>query len=296
MSTLIYFNGMLKHEHEITLWTLDRSYLYGEGLFETLKATQGFIPFLPEHLQRLFQGIDVLRMHLDLSASKVEFALYQTLHHNRLKDAYLRLMVSRENREIGSFEPGEGANLVVLARPFQKPSLRIYTEGISAKLLEDFQIFPDPLCRIKTTNYLRPLMAHRIARENGYDEALLQNTFGNLAEGATGNLFIFDGKKTITPPLSEGPLPGVTRGVVLDLMQKNYMDYEERPVKMADLLSAEEAFLTNAIKEIVPLTSVNDKPIGNGKVGAQTEKLMQLFQEELQYRFESYESKRWGVR
>ncbi|HCU25345.1 MAG TPA: hypothetical protein DF383_10020 [Deltaproteobacteria bacterium] len=296
MNGLIYFNGMLKHEHEVTLWTLDRSYLYGEGLFETLKASQGFIPFLPEHLQRLFHGMEVLRMRFEISASKIEFALYQTLHHNRLKDAYLRLMVSRENREIGSMEIGEGSNVVVLARPFEKPPLRLYTEGMSAQLVEDFKIFPDPLCQVKSTNYLRPLLAHRMARESGYDEALLLNTFGNLAEGATGNLFIFDGKKILTPPLSEGPLPGVTRQVVLELMKKNYLDYEEGPIKMADLLAAEEAFFTNSIKEIAPLTSVNDKPIGTGKVGAQTQRLMELFQEELQYRLESFESKRWGVK
>lgn len=295
MSGLVYYNGMLKHEHEVAFWALDRSYLYGEGLFETMKATRGFIPFMAEHLNRLFRGMDLLRMQVNLSASKLEFALYQTLHHNRLKDAYLRLMLSRENKEIGSFEPGDTTNLVVLAKPFEKLPRRFYEEGLKAKVIEDFRISPDPLCQVKSTNYLRPMLAQRMAQEKGADEALLLNIFGNVAEGATTNLFIFDGKKIVTPPVSEGPLPGVTRRVVIDLLVKNYIPYEERPVTLEELLGAQEAFLTNAIKEIAPLTRVNEAKIGEGVPGPETAKVASLFREELQFRFESFESKRWGV-
>jgi len=295
MSGLVYYNGMLKHEHEVAFWALDRSYLYGEGLFETMKATRGFIPFLNEHLQRLFRGLDVLRLQLNVSASKVEFALYQTLHHNRLKDAYLRLTLSRENREIGSFQMGDGSNLIVLARPFEKFPQKLYDDGARALVSEDFRIFPDPLCQIKSTNYLRSLLAQRLVQEKGAEEALLLNTSGNLAEGATTNLFLFDGEKIVTPPLSEGPLPGVTRRVVLELLAKNYLPYEERPISLEDLLGAQEAFLTNAIKEILPLTRVNDRPIGKGLPGPETSRIRELFQEEIQFRFENFESKRWGV-
>lgn len=295
MSGLVYYNGMLKHEHEVAFWALDRSFLYGEGLFETMKAGRGFIPFLSEHLNRLFRGMDILRMNLNLSAHKLEFALYQTLHHNRLKDAYLRLMLSRENREIGSFEPGETTNLVVLAKPLEKAPKHYYTDGAKARVIEEFKISPDPLCQVKTTNYLRPMLAQRMAQERGADEALLLNTAGNLAEGATTNIFIYDGEKVVTPPVSEGPMSGVTRRVVIDLLVKNYVPYEERPITLEDLLGAKEAFLTNAIKEILPLTRVNDQSVGEGRPGPQTEMISTLFREEIQYRFESFESKRWGV-
>ncbi len=295
MTSLVYYNGMLKHEHEVAFWALDRSYLYGEGLFETMKATRGFIPFLNEHLQRLFRGLDILRMQLNVSASKVEFALYQTLHHNRLKDAYLRLTLSRENREIGSFQAGDGSNLIVLAKPIEKPSPKFYEEGVYAVVMEDLRIFPDPLCQINSTNYLRSLVAQRLAQEKGADEALLLNTSGNVAEGATTNLFFFNGDKIVTPSLNEGPLPGVTRRVVLELLQKNYLPCEERAVTLDEVLNAKEAFITNAIKEIVPLTRVNDHPIGQGRPGPETAKIRNLFEEEIQFRFENFESKRWGV-
>lgn len=295
MSGLVYFNGMLKHEHEVSLWTLDRSYLYGEGLFETMKATRGFIPFLGEHLQRLFRGLDLLRMPIDLSASKLEFSLYQTLHHNRLKDAYLRLTLSRPNKEIGNFEPGAGVNLLVVARALEKAPPKIYAEGVSAKVVEDFRISPDPLCQVKSTNYLRNVLAQRMAKDAGFNEALLLNSSGNLVEAATSNLFIHDGEKFVTPPVSEGALPGVTRRVVLELFAKNYLPFEERPLKVSDLLTAPEAFLTSALKEVLPLTRVNDKPIGKGTPGKETDRIASLFHEEKQYRIESFESKKWGV-
>jgi branched-chain amino acid aminotransferase len=295
MSGLVYFNGMLKHEHEVSQWTLDRSYLYGEGLFETMKATRGFIPFLNEHLHRFFRGLDLLRMPIDLSASKLEFSLYQTLHHNRLKDAYLRLTLSRQNKEIGSFEPGDTTNLVVVARALEKVPKKLYAEGASAKVIEDFRISPDPLCQVKSTNYLRNLLSQRMAKEAGFDDALLLNAEGNLVEAATANLFIFDGEKFVTPPLSEGALPGVTRRVVLELLEKNYLAFEERPLKVSELLIAQEAFLTSALKEVMPLTRVNDKPIGSGTPGKETDRIASLFNEEKQYRIESFESKKWGV-
>jgi branched-chain amino acid aminotransferase len=295
MANLVYFNGLLRHEHEVNLSILDRSYLYGEGLFETMRATQGFIPFLQEHLSRLFKGLDLLQMHLDISGAKVEFALYQTLHHNRLKNAALRMTLSRENVDVGDWEPGENTNLIVVARPLPRIPPRLYAQGCSAHLVEDYRIAPDRLCQVKTTNYLRQLLAWRKAKEKGADEALLTNTSGRLVEGATTNLFLFDGEKYLTPSLEEGILPGVTRQILIDLMVKTRLPHEERGITLDDLFRAKEAFLTNSIKEIVPLTKVDNQIIGGGEVGPKTQHLMQLFKEDIQYRFERFESRRWGV-
>lgn len=295
MASLVYFNGSLRQENEVALSMLDRSYLYGEGLFETMRATQGFIPFLQEHLDRLFRGMDLLQMQMDISGAKLEFALYQTLHHNHLKNAYLRLNLSRENKEVGSTEPSENLNLIVMARPFIKIPQRIYKEGCSAVFVNDFKITPDRLRQVKSTNYLRQLLAQKLAEEQGADEALMTNTAGHLVEGARANLFLRLNGKWVTPPLEEGILPGVTRQVVIDLMVKNRIEHEERALEFSDLQKAEEAFFTNAIREIFPLTRVDEKPIALGKVGEATQYLMQMFREEIQFRFEKFESRRWGV-
>ena len=295
MAQLVYFNGLLRHDNEVSVSMLDRSYLYGEGLFETMKASQGFIPFLQEHLSRLFKGLDLLKMSLDISGSKLEFALYQTLHHNRLKNAYLRVTLSRENIEMGNFKPSENSNLIVVARSLPRIPQRFYAQGCSALLIEDFKIAPDRLSQVKTTNYLKHILSWRMAKEQGADEALLSNTSGNLVEAATANLFIHDGERYVTPPLEEGILPGVTRQVLIDLMVKNRLPYQERPLKLEELLNAKEAFLTNSIKEIVPLTKVNGQAIADGQPGAKTAQVQQLFREEIQFRFERFESRRWGV-
>lgn len=295
MANLVYFNGLLRHEHEVNLSMLDRSFLYGEGLFETMRATQGFIPFMQEHLARLFKGMDLLQMHLDISGAKLEFALYQTLHHNRLKNAYLRLTLSRENVEIGDWTPSENTNLIVVAKNLPRIPQKLYSQGCSAWIVEDYKIAPDRLCQVKSTNYLRQILAARAAKEQGADEALLTNTSGRLVEGATTNLFLFDGERYLTPSLEEGILPGVTRQILIDLMVKSRLPHEERGITMEDLSRAKEAFVTNAIKEIVPLTKVNGNSIGTGDVGPKTQHLQQLFKEEMQYRFERFESRRWGV-
>lgn len=295
MPNYVYFNGLLRQESEISVSPLDRSYLYGEGLFETMKASQGFIPFLQEHLNRLFRGMELLKMKLDLSGAKLEFALYQTLLHNRLKNAYLRLTLSRENQEIGNFEPSENTNLIVFARALPRIPPKLYAQGCAGLIIDDYKIATDRLRQVKSTNYLRQLLAQRTAQEAGADEAILTNTMGRIVEGATTNLFFHDGEKYLTPPLEEGIIPGVTRQVLVDMMVKNRLGCEERPITETDLMNAKEAFLTNSIKEVMPMTQVNGKPIGDGKVGPKTQYIHQLYKEEIQFRFERFESRRWGV-
>ena len=295
MSSYVYFNGTLRQEHEVKVSIFDRSYLYGEGLFETLKASQGFIPYMQEHLNRLFHGIDLLKMDVDVSRAKLEFALYQTLHHNRFKEAYLKLILSRENLEFGSTEAGEETNLLVVAKVLPKLSTKLYTQGCSAHVVDSIKIAADVLCQIKSSNYLKQLLAQRIARDVGADEALLLNSSGRLVEGATSNLFIVKQRKVFTPPLEEGILPGITRQVLLELMQRNHWNFEETPLTIEDLREADEAFLTSSLKEVMPLTRVDGKTIGEGQVGPLSQEALQLLREETQFRIEGFQSRRWGV-
>ena len=292
MSGLIYFNGILLSEKEVGLPLKDRGYLYGEGLFETLKATGGCIPFLPEHLERLFDSLETLRFKLNVSAAKLEFAVYQTLYHNHLKDAYIRLNLSRENKELGDPEPGEKFNLIVMVQPIKKPNKKIMEQGSQAILFKDFKICPSPLTRVKSTNYLPYLTVKRFAQDQGVEEALLSNPNGNLVEGASTNLFLWNGKQWLTPPIGDGALPGVTRRVLLELMKRHKIPHSEQSLTPQDLSGAEEALLTNAIVEILPLTGWEGHPINGGGIGSQTQRLQELLREEIQYRLEIFESER----
>lgn len=292
MSGMVYFNGMLLSETEVGLPLTDRSYLYGEGLFETMKAVNGCIPFLPEHLDRLFQSLETLRFRINVSAAKLEFAVYQTLFHNSLRDAYIRLNLSRENRELGDPEPGEKFNLVVIVKPLRKLAKKLLEQGCQAILFPDFKVCPSPLTRVKTTNYLPYIVAKRFAREQGADEALLCNQEGNLAEGASSNLFVYHRREWITPPVSDGALPGVLRRVILELMKRHGISHAERSISPNDLAGAEEAFLTNAIWDLMPLTHWEKTPLNGAGIGPQTHRIQGFLREEIQYRQEIFESER----
>jgi len=295
MSGLVYFNGILVPEKEVALSIKDRSYLYGEGLFETMKASQGVIPFLSEHLSRLFSGMDLLQIDFKISPSKLEFAIQQTLLHNRLKNAYIRVTVSRENESLGNFGSSEKSNLMVAVKPLKKVPAKLHEEGCCAAVIKDYPIHPDILCQIKSTNYLKYLMVQSEAGRVGAEEGILINTYGRLVEGATSNIFLHDGHQWVTPPREEGVLLGVTRRVLLEIMKKNQIPFEERPVELEELREVKEMIMSNAIREIIPVARVDDCPIGQGIVGENTLRLQELFQEEIQFRLESFESRQRGI-
>lgn len=286
MSGLIYFNGILLHEMEVAIPVKDRSYLYGEGLFETLRATGGFVPFLPEHLERFFQAFKVLDFEPDLSPAKLEFAVYQTLLHNHLKEAYLRVQLSRENTTFGSLEPGDQYNLMVVTQSLPKGAEKSLKEGVQAVLFPEHQVLPHPLSGVKSTDYAINLRAKAFAKQSGAHEALFADPKGRLVEGASSNVFFWNGKAWVTPSLGQGALPGVMRRVLISLMEVYQLPYEERTVSLEELGEAEEAILTNAIWEILPLTRWEGKEVGDGKVGPQTRQLQEWLAEEIQYRQE----------
>jgi len=296
MSELVYYNGILMSEREVAIPLTDRSYLYGEGLFETMKATRGFIPFLQEHFDRLIQGVEKFKFPLSISPAMIEFAVYQTLFHNRLKEAYIRLTLSRESKEIGDLTPGDKTNLLIVVKPLKKTSLEVLQPGCSVGLSEEFCITPDSFSQFKSTNYLRYLKAAQWAQENSFEEALLKNAHGNLVEASRANLFIHDGETWVTPGLDEGVIPGVTRRVLLALMKENQIPCEVRPVKPEEFATAQQAFLCNALKNIQPIQRVDQRLLYQGEVKAETQGLARLFQEEIQLRFEKFESKHWGAK
>ena len=296
MSSLVYFNGILMNEREVAIPLTDRSYLYGEGLFETLKATHGFVPFLPEHLDRLFSSIQACEFTPDISPAKMEFAVYQTLFHNQLKEASIRVNISRQNQDLNSMEPSDKYNIIVFCRTLKKTSSKVMASGASAILYqqESFPIREIP--RFKTTNYLSYLRAKEYARSQNVEEAILLNTQGNVVEGSMTNLFLWSDGSWWTPALSEGPLPGVTRRVLIQIMERQGIPFGERAIPPQEMAKAQEMFLSNALCEVLPLTQWENQPVGSGEIGQHTQQLQELLREEIQFRFENFESKHWGAK
>ncbi|MDO8567930.1 MAG: aminotransferase class IV [Dehalococcoidales bacterium] len=270
MEELVYLNGSLIPRSEAKVSIYDHGFLYGYGLFETMRAYHGKIFLLERHLKRLKDSADALG--LNLAGIDLEKACNDTLSANNLKDARLRLTFTRG--EVEGF-PGPRMSgkptVLVTAKSYTPLAPEVYLGGYRVLIASVRQNSQSPISRLKTTNYLLYLMARMEAEAAGRDEALLLNERGALTEGSTSNVFFVTPSGLVTPPLKSGLLPGVARQVVIELAQEQGVPISEVEVKPKDLPSFQEAFLTNSVMEIMPLVEIRDGnrsvAIGSGRPG-----------------------------
>jgi len=275
MAEIVYLDGKLMPRSKAKLSPFDHGFLYGYGLFETTRAYQGHIFRLDRHLTRLRCSARSLGLAERLAAFDLETACVATLEANKLQDARLRLTVSAGEGDMTP-DPGTCSTLTVLisARTLVPLPQEKYESGFKATLSSLRRNSQSPLSRLKSTCYMENIIARMAAKAAGCDEAILLNEQGFLAEGSTTNVFLANNGELVTPSLESGALPGITREVVLEIARASDIKTLERQVELRELIEAEEAFLTNSILELVPLTWFEGKPIGSGKPGKLTGKLM----------------------
>ncbi len=302
MADIIYLNGHLVSRSEAKLSPFDHGFLYGYGLFETMRAYNGHIFRLDRHLARLRRSAEILGLaHNVIAVSRspdserseeegaakhsLETACRKTLTANGLKDARVRLTVSAGE---GDMVPDPGTcpspTVLVTAESLTPLPAQSYEQGFRAVLSSLRRDSQSPLSRIKSTCYVTNVLARMEARVAGCDETIMLNEQGYLAEGSTTNIFLVrkslspegrdQARVLITPSLESGVLPGITREAVLEIAQALNVEVQERQVGLKELTEAEEAFVTNSILEIMPLTWFAGEPIGTGRPGQLTRKLM----------------------
>jgi branched-chain amino acid aminotransferase len=283
MTEIIYLNGQLIPRSKAKLSPFDHGFLYGYGLFETMRAYQGHIFRLDRHLARFRRSAQSLGLiHSILNAvdrrQSLEAACLATLEANKLKDARLRLTVSAGEGDMTP-DPGTCSNPTVLvtARDLVPLPPKKYESGFKAALSSLRRNSQSPLSRLKSNCYMENILARMAARAAGCDEAILLNEHGYLAEGSTTNIFLVCNRELITPSLESGVLPGITREAVLEMAQASNIKTLERQVELEELIEAEEAFVTNSILEVMPLTIFEGKPIGTGKPGQLTKELLAVY-------------------
>jgi branched-chain amino acid aminotransferase len=267
----IWVNGLVVGSDEPVLRAFDRGLLYGDGLFETLRAYDG-VPFLlEEHLSRLSESAWELRICDVLDGAAIEGAIAELLSLNGLRDAYIRITLTRgEHTGRLELEPAAEPTLIMVAQPLRPLPPSRYDPGSRAIIASVRQNADSPLPRHKTLNYLNNLLARTEARDRGADEALLLNTRGEVAEAASSNIFIVCQRGLVTPSLESNILPGVTRAEVLRLAREAGVPAEERIVCPDELRLAEEVFLTNSVAELVPIRAIEGRPVGSGSPGEVT--------------------------
>jgi len=275
MEQIVYLNGSLVPLSQARISPFDLGFLYGYGLFETMRAYSGRIFRLESHLDRLSQSAKLLG--LPLNAFDLKRACHDTLQANKLKEARIRLTASIGEGEAAPDPPKHPSpTVLVTAAGYVPLTDEAYRKGCKAVVSTIDQDSQSPLSRLKSANYLNHILARREARAAGADEAILLNERGFLCEGSTSNIFLVSKGELITPDKESGCLPGITRQVVIELARGLGIGISEREVRLEELLRAGEAFLTNSIMELMPLAEVNGKPIGRGEV---TGRLMQAYKE-----------------
>ena len=250
--------------------------LYGYGLFETMRSYGGRVFRLEAHYRRLIESAATLDIPSHLTFDGLRTAIDILLEKNGLLDARIRLTLTAGTMsELGKANP----SLLITVAPLTEYPTSLYERGMSAITSAVRRNETSSLSRVKSLNYLDNLLTREEARRKGADEAILLNTRGMVAEGSMSNVFLVSDGRLFTPDLDSGVLPGITRAAVIELAAGADITCAEGEVEPAALSKAEEAFLTNSIMGIMPLTRIDGKPIGSGQPGPTTEAISRLYEQ-----------------
>ncbi|MCS6836115.1 MAG: aminotransferase class IV [Anaerolineae bacterium] len=272
--SIFYVDGAFVQADEAFIPATDLAVLRGYGAFDFLRTYQGRPFRLGQNLARLRRSAALIGLEYPWSDGDIAAIVYETLRRNAgLADEFAIRIVVTGGSSIDNITPQGQPRLLVMVTPLQPPPAWWYERGVKAISVTYERI----LHAAKSINYIPAIMALKLAREQGAVEALYLNRCGCVTEGTTTNLFVFYGDRLVTP--GEDVLPGITRGVVLELARSHY-DVVIRELPYDELALADEAFLTAANKQIVPLVQLDDTVLGSGQPGPRTRHLMDLFQEE----------------
>ncbi|MFB0514764.1 MAG: branched-chain-amino-acid transaminase, partial [Candidatus Bathyarchaeia archaeon] len=258
----------------------DHGLLYGDGVFEGIRAYEGVVFKLDEHLDRLYRSANTIMLQIPLTKDEVKKAVLDTLKKNNLETAYIRLVVTRGVGDLG-LDPRKCSKSTVII--ITEPLIQLHSEGrkkngITAMIS---WVKRDPVDatthEIKSLNYLNSILAKIEANIAGVDEAICLDKSGFVCEGVAENIFMVKNGEIVTPPICTGALPGITRGVVMKLAKKLEYSMVERNITPNELFNADEVFFTGTAAEIIPVRGINKRVIGNGKPGPITQRLMEEF-------------------
>ena len=276
MSEIFYLNGELLPSEKAKISLLDYGFLFGFGLYETVRAYNGKVFRLDNHLARLRYSGN--RLGIVIHTALIREAVNDVIKANGFKQTRLRICVSIGEGTISpNLDSCKQPTIAIIASEYKPPSREKYQNGYKVALSSIRRSSLSPVTYLKSTNTMENMLARRDAKDIGADEAFFLNEKGYLTEAAGSNLFLMKNGVLKTPRYESGILPGVTRVVVFELAAKLGIKVREVNLKLADLLQADEVFITNSLIEIVPVTSFDGKPIADGKPGTLTGKLMKVY-------------------
>lgn len=286
MAPLVYIDGKWFEKQDAKISVFDHGLLYGDGVFEGIRSYGQLVFKLKEHLDRLWESAHTLMLKIPLTQKEMEEAIVATLQKNKLKDAYIRVIVTRGAGDLG-LDPGlcKKASVIIITDKIVLYPDSLYKNGLKIITVPTIRNFPEALNpSLKTLNYLNNIMAKIEAKNSGCMEALMLNHQGYVAECTGDNVFMVKYAKSakqtpvlLTPPVYLGALKGITRQAIIELAAVKKIAFQERVLTRHDLFNADEVFLTGTAAEVIPVVTIDGRTIGSGKPGRVTKVLLQAF-------------------
>jgi len=276
---LVYVDGEYYPKSQAKVSVFDHGLLYGDGIFEGIRAYSGSVFKLKEHIDRLYRSAHMIMLQIPMTKEEITKAVLDTLRRNNLKDSYIRLVVTRGIGDLG-LNPKKCSRptVIVIADTIALHKGGAKENGVTAMIS---WVKRDPVDatshEIKSLNYLNSILAKIEANIAGVDEAICLDKNGFVCEGVAENIFIVRKGKIYTPPSYTGALPGITAEAAIELARELRYDVKEKIITPYELFNAEEVFFTGTAAEIVPVSEINKRTIGNGKPGTVTKRLMEEF-------------------
>jgi len=278
----VYINGKLYQKDEAKISVFDHGLLYGDGVFEGIRSYNRLVFKLKEHIDRLFESAHSILLEIPLTKEKLIKAVIQTLKENNLKDGYIRLVVTRGEGDLG-LDPrkckGKATVIIITDKIVFYPE-KFYKEGLEIITVPTVRNLPEALNpQIKSLNYLNNILAKIEAVNAGFDEAIMLDSLGYVAECTGDNIFIVKRQHLYTPPQCMGSLRGITRDTVLEIARKDKIPVHEHVLTRHEVYISDECLLTGTAAEIIPVVKVDGRRIGTGNPGKLTLSLMKKFKE-----------------
>ena len=280
-SMKIYLNGELVNKEDAMVSVFDHGLLYGDGVFEGIRLYDGCVFKLDEHLERLEYSAKAILLSLPMSRQEIADAVCDTCRANNLSNGYVRLVVTRGVGHLGLTPDGCGPpSVIIIADDIQLYPEELYEKGLKIISVPTRRINASALPpAVKSLNYLNNILAKIEAKKVGFQEALMLNDKGEIAECTGDNVFVLSKGVLYTPPLDAGSLRGITRAAVMDIASDLGIPCREQALTRYDLWTAEECFLTGTAAEVIPCVEVDHRQVGNGQPGPTTKSFISKFRE-----------------
>ncbi|MCE2753690.1 MAG: branched-chain-amino-acid transaminase [Pirellula sp.] len=279
MSPPIYINGKYFSKEDAKISVYDHGLLYGDGVFEGMRTYSNKVFRLDEHIDRLYESARAILLTIPMSKQEMIDAVKKTVELSGLSDSYIRLVVTRGSGSLG-LDPNRTSDpqVIIIVDLIALYDRKYYDEGLKIITASTIRNHPAALSpRIKSLNYLNNIMAKLEGLQAGCMEAIMLNHKGEVAECTGDNIFIVKKGHLLTPSADSGILEGITRNAILELANTLKIPARETTLTRHDLLVADECFLTGSAAEVIPVVSIDSRPIGDGKVGPTTKQLMVEF-------------------